>query len=504
MYEKVCSFISENNLIEDNDRIVVGVSGGADSVCLLNILHRLSRNRNIRLFAVHINHGLRGTEADLDEEFVKKICVQWGIELFSFSYDVRRIASCEGLTEEEAGRYIRYRTFYDVCEKNACSKIAVAHNKNDNAETFLFNLFRGSGIKGLTGMQPKRTATDGHNIDIIRPLLCVERKEIEAYLQSEGISYRTDSSNLSDDYTRNRIRNRILAYAAEEINRQAIKNIHEASLRLQEAWDYIEDNISLCYKEIVECRSNEYRIPVKALLKEAAIIQKGLIRHIIEKMTGRLRDLEAKHIDAVLALCGRQVGKLVQLPYGIVAEREYDNILLRHKSSRSRENSLVEPVTVKIPGTTRITGRDLIVITELFEYKKDMQIPKNSCIKWFDYDKIKNAVEIRSRREGDYLCINSSGGIKKLKDYFIDVKIPKSLRDNQLLVTDGSHVIWIPEAGSRISEYYKVDKSTRNILLMKLINMEGDYYDRQDKSIDSGGTDREENQGAGTADKQRL
>jgi len=505
MFEKVCSFISENNLIEDNDRIVVGVSGGADSVCLLNILHRLSQNRNIRLFAVHINHGLRGKEADLDEEFVKKICSQWGIEIFSFSYDVRRIASCEGMTEEEAGRYIRYRTFYDLCKKNICNKIAVAHNKNDNAETFLFNLFRGSGIKGLTGIQAKRTvADDGHNIDIIRPLLCVERNEIEAYLQAEGISYRTDSSNLSDDYTRNRIRNRILAYAVEEINRQAVKNIYEASLKLQEAWDYIEDNISLCYEKIVEHRNNEYRIPVRELLNEAAIIQKGLIRHIIKNMTGRLRDLEAKHIDAVLALCDRQVGKLVQLPYGIVAEREYDNILLRHKSSQSRENSLIKPVTVNIPGTTRIEGRNLVVVTELFEYKKGMQIPKNSCIKWFDYDKIKNAVEIRSRREGDYLCINSSGGIKKLKDYFIDVKIPRFLRDSQLLVTDGSHVIWIPEAGSRISEYYKVDENTKNILLMKLINMEGDYYDRQDKSIDSGGTDREENQGAGTADKQRL
>lgn len=503
MYKKVCSFISANKLIEDNDRIVAGVSGGADSVCLLNILHRLSQERNIRLLVVHINHGLRGREADLDEEFVKKLCQQWGIELYSFSYDVRRIASCEGLTEEEAGRYIRYRTFYDVCKKNDCSKIAVAHNKNDNAETFLFNLFRGSGIKGLAGMQPKRTVTvDGYNIDIIRPLLCAERKEIEAYLQAEGIHYRTDSSNLSDDYTRNRIRNRILSYAVEEINKQAIKNIHEASQKLQEARDYIEYNISLCYKKIVEINNNEYRIPLKALQKEAAIIQKGLIRHIIENMTGQLKDLEAKHIDAVLALSGRQVGKLVQLPCGIVAEREYDYILLRHKNIQSRENSLVKPVTVKIPGITRIDDRKLVFVTELFDYKKDMQIPKNSCIKWFDYDKIKNAVEIRSRRKGDYLCINSAGGTKKLKDYFIDVKIPNGLRDSQLLVTDGSHVIWIPEAGSRISEYYKVDKNTKKVLLMKLIKMEGDYYDGQDKSIDSGGTDREENKGAGTADKQ--
>ena len=506
MYEKICGFIAENRLIENGDRIVVGLSGGADSVSLLNVLHRLSKEMDIHLVAVHINHGIRGIEADQDEEFAKSLCRDLGIEFYSFSYDVKKLASEEGLSEEEAGRKLRYQAFYEVCKRLGCNKIAVAHNKNDNAETFLLNLFRGSGIKGLAGMQAKRAAVarENDNIEIIRPLLCVERREIEAYLLGEGLSYRTDLSNLSDDYSRNRIRNRVLSYVVDEINRQAIKNIHEASLKLQEAWDYIEDNIVLAYKKIVVPGEGEYRIPLDALINEAAIIQKGLVRHIIENMTGHTRDLEAKHIDAVLSLCRMQVGKQLNLPYGIIAEREYDAIIIRHKDSENRENSPIEPVDLKIPGCTPLPERKIAVITELFDYKKEMQIPKNCCIKWFDYDKIKNAVNIRTRREGDYLCINSSGGIKKLKNYFVDAKIPRKSRDSQLLIADGSHIMWLPEAGSRISEYYKVSENTRKILLIKLIEMEGDNYDRQNKSNDIGRTDREESQGAGRADQQRL
>lgn len=494
MYDKVCKYVSDNSLIEKGDRIVVGVSGGADSVCLLDVLHRISRHIEIQLFVVHINHGIRGEEADCDEEYVRMLCGKWGIEFCSFSFDIRKIASEENLTEEEAGRKVRYQSFYNVCKKNNCNKIAVAHNKNDNAETFVFNLFRGTGLKGLTGIQPSRSVSDDHhNMVIIRPLLCIERKEIEEYLYNEKISYRTDSTNLSDEYSRNKIRNRILTYAIDEINPQTIKNIHEASLKLQEALEYVEQNVSLCYMRIVKYENNVYRMQVDKLMTEYAIIQKGIIRHIIENMTGRLKDIESKHVEAVISLCHKPVGKNVHLPYGIIAEREYDNIIIYYKNGEIREDLSVEPVVVKIPGITKEPSSGMRIITEVFQFQKNMQIPKNCCIKWFDYDKIKNAVVLRNRREGDYLCINSSGGVKKLKDYFIDSKIPKKLRDSQLLITDGSHVMWIPGAGNRMSEEYKVDENTQKVLLMKLINMEGDYYDGQNKSIDTGRKDREEN-----------
>lgn len=489
MYDKVFKYVLDNNLIENGDRIVVGVSGGADSVCLLNILDKISKELDIRLTAVHINHGIRGEEADRDEEFVRGLCKAWEINFYSFSYDVKKIAADENLTEEEAGRKVRYQAFFDVCKKHDCNKVAVAHNKNDNAETFLFNLFRGSGIQGLAGMKPSRVTDGERRIVLIRPLLCAERKEIEAYLMNEGIGYRTDSTNLADDYSRNKIRNRILSYVVDEINNQAIKNINEASLKLSEAWEYIEHNTSVAYMKLVEREEGIYRIRTDRLLLEPAIIQKGVIRHIIESITGRLKDIEAKHIEAVLSLCSRQVGKYVQLPYGIIAEREYDNIVIYYKNNEIRENSPIEPVLLKIPGKTLIKSNNIRIDTEVFEYKKGMQIPKNSCIKWFDYDKIKNAVVVRSRKEGDYLCINSSGGIKKLKDYFIDAKIPRKSRDSQLLIADGSHIIWIPEVSSRISEHYKVDENTKNILSMKLMNMEGDYYVGENKSIDTGRED---------------
>lgn len=476
MLQKIKNYINQNGLLAKGDRIVVGVSGGADSICLLHVLFLLVEEYGLKLVAVHINHGIRGEEAARDEQFVAKFCAEIGIEYRSFYYDVKKLALEEGLSVEEAGRKVRYSAFSEICREYQCNKLAIAHNKNDNAETVLFHLFRGSGIRGLSGMEAKRLmAEENSEVRMIRPLLCVTREEIEEYLDKESIEYIIDSSNLTEEYTRNKIRRRILSYATSEINPQSVNNITEAAKVLKEIEEYLDSNIEMSFERSVMQSEDGLRLKVEELNAQPTVIQKGVVRRILEQLAKTRKNLEAKHVEAVLELMERQVGKQVNLPYHIVAEREYETILFYLEASKREENDakqLSKPVLVAIPGTTQIAEKGLLLKTELMNYKKNEPIPKNSCMKWFDYDKIENAVEIRTRREGDFIQINASGGKKKLKDYFIDHKIPQKQRDEQLLITDGSHVMWIPGAAERMSEKYKVDNTTTKILLMILIDME--------------------------------
>jgi tRNA(Ile)-lysidine synthase len=482
MLNKTLDYIKRNRMIDKGDRIVVGVSGGADSVCLLYVLLEACKQEDASLVAVHINHGIRGAEADRDEEYVKELCSHLGVEFYRFFYDVKKIAEKEGLSEEEAGRKVRYDSFLEICNVRKCNKIAIAHNKNDNAETVLFHLFRGTGIKGLSGIDPSRIINTAFGIvTVIRPLLGIERSEIEEFLYSQGIKYQVDSTNLTEDYSRNKIRSRILGYAVKEINSGAVGNINEAAGQLREIEEYIASNVAIRSQALVKQSEKVYRIGVKELQEEPIVLQKGIIRTVLENLAESRKDLEAKHVDAVLSLSEKQVGRYIHLPYDMIAEREYQEIKFFRDKSLLKENTELEimaPIRIKIPGRIFLPRYKKILETELFTSKKNDPIPKSSCVKWFDYDKIENAVELRTRKEGDYIQINDLGGRKKIKDYFIDKKIPKKMRDSQILITDGSHVMWIPGVGERMSEKYKVDETTTKILLMKMFDLEENEDDR--------------------------
>lgn len=475
MLRKALDYIKLNNMIEKGDRIVIGVSGGADSVCLLYVLEEYCRSQEAVLIAVHVNHNIRGEEAARDEQFVKDLCSRMNVDYRSFSADVKGIAKEQGLSEEEAGRKVRYEAFFEICRKDKCNKIAIAHNKNDNAETVLFHLFRGTGLRGLTGIEPKRcNDTEAGRITLIRPLLCIERKEIEDFLHGKGIDYQNDSTNNTEAYSRNKIRNRILKYAAGEINSGVIGNIAETALQVKEAQEYIDANVARRYESLVIKDKDIYSIPAAAFLEEPPVIQKGILLRIIKQLAGKLKDIEAKHVEAARALFTKPVGRRINLPYQMVAEREYEVVrfFCEIQSDNPAFEEPMEPMQVSIPGLTCVVMKKLAFEAYLMPYKNNQTIPKSSCVKWFDYDKIENAVEIRTRREGDYIQINSHGGNKKLKDYLIDRKIPRKQRDAQLLIADGSHVMWILDAGDRISERYKISDSTTRILVMNKLDVE--------------------------------
>jgi tRNA(Ile)-lysidine synthase len=459
MLEKVQSYMIDNKMVEEGDRILIGVSGGADSICLFHVLLQFAPIFDLRLYVVHVNHGIRKMEAKEDEDYVRKICADYDIDFTLVTKDVPKLAKIYGLSEEEAGRKVRYEAFQKIGRMNYCNKIAVAHNKNDNAETVLFHLIRGTGIKGLTGIPPIRD-------HIIRPLLCVEREEIEQYMKVNHLSYRTDSTNLTEDYSRNKIRHRILAYVKREINNQVVDHISNTAAHLKEIENYLDDQIQEAFAKIVSYKEQEkeYCINLAEFSKMDIVIQKGIIRLIIKRLGKQLKNIDSHHINLVLGLTRKQVGKQLDLPYGILAIKDYESIRMKKKIKEQKDDKNIKGFTyeIKVPCNLYVPQFNKTISTRLKTYKKSMRIPKNRYTKWFDYDRINNIILLRTKQEGDFIHINSKGSRKKIKSLFIDDKIPREKRNNIPLLADGSHILWI--LGGRISEAYKVSEETITVL----------------------------------------
>lgn len=474
MINQVRNYVKDNKMLAKHDRIVVGVSGGADSVCLLLVLKELQEEYNLTLFVVHVNHGLRGQEARNDQEYVEQLCKELNIPCHSVSVCVSTVAKEQGYSLEEAGRILRYDAFQKEYTARGCNKIAIAHNKNDQAETILLNLARGSSIEGLTGIKAVRET-------VIRPLLGVTRSQIEEYLKEKGIAYCTDSTNLLDEYTRNKVRIHILP-ALSQVNEQAVSHIVNCAKQLSEIENYLKNTTNTLYQRMVMVNNGQYFVNVDELGKEDIVLQKRLVRLMMKQLSSQLKNIEEKHVLAVLSLCEKGVGKKVNLPYKMVAKRTYDHIVLGILPENVKENEKYSiPVYEEgriLPkegeilledGEYFLEHRKYRMIFEVMEYKKNMLIPKNRCTKWFDYDKIKNTIFLRNRRQGDYLQFNASGNVKTIKSLFIDEKVPKEQRDNIPLLCDGDHVMWV--VGNRISEAYKITEQSRKILVVKLMEV---------------------------------
>lgn len=486
MISKVFHYVEQNKMLTAGDVVAAGISGGADSVCLLFLLNKLQEKIPFKLLVVHVNHGIR-TEADSDEAYVKTLCDKWQVPFFSIKENVKVMAEQQGISEEEAGRNLRYNSFTQILQKEAFkeweegkAKIAVAHNQNDRAETMLFNLVRGTGLKGLCSIQPVRDR-------VIRPLLCLSRAEIEQILKEENIAYCTDCTNAQDTYTRNKIRNRVFPYITEEISPAAIEKMNHAADLLTEAdgfireetekaWSRVEiiatgqDTVEDVLRTIVP-GADQVIINVPALMKEAPFLQGQLILNAIGRIYPGKKDITAAHVQAIKDLCNSSGSKSINLPYGILIKKEYDRLIFRIQecegNDKKPEAGCVE--INQIPGTYPVInylGEAFELEFEVFPYKKDEPIPQNKYTKWFDYDKIDKSLCVRTRRSGDYLTINDQMSHKSLKDYLIGEKIPKELRDDLWLLTEEDHVLWV--IGYRISTKYKIDENTKRILQVQL------------------------------------
>ena len=466
MLERVRAYVKEHQMIGPGEHIVAGVSGGPDSVCLLFLLKELCREQGAHLQAVHVHHGLRGEEADGDEAFVRELCAREEISLKVFSFDVRERADRERLSVEEAGRLCRYEAFRKTAAELGGARIAVAHHADDQAETVLFHLFRGSGIRGLSGMEPVKG-------DIIRPLLEIRREEILEWLESRGISWRTDSTNESSEYMRNRIRRELLPYVREHINDQAERHISEAARELSQIEHYLEQKTQEAFRLCVREEKGVCFLFEKGFQGLDPVIQQRLLRLCMEKLGG-LKDVERVHIRILSELMEKQTGSRADLPGGRSARRDYQGLWIcgnagtgQGQTRASGEEAIPCPCP---PGSVRAGGQTWRFSLE--KAQKDQIIPQKTYTKWFDYDKIKQCLVIRRRRPGDYLEINREHGRKKLKAYLVDKKIPSFKRERLWLLADGSHIVWIP--GYRISEGYKVTEDTKRILKVQVDGGEED------------------------------
>ena len=477
--EKVFSYIQKHHMLQDHDKIIVGVSGGADSVCLLFVLLEYAKKMPISLAVVHVNHGIR-KEAAADAQYVEKLCESRMIPFYLVNADVKKEAEEWKCSEEEAGRTVRYRAFAQAAERFGANKIAVAHNNNDRAETMLFHLFRGSGMKGLGSIRPVRD-------NIIRPLLCLEREEIEQYLKDREISYCQDATNQEDTYTRNRIRHHILPYVEQEIVEGCVSHMGQTAEMLAETEDYLEQQTLLALRKCVvekdlpeqytaegyfTVKPCKLTVNVADFVKFPPLIQKRMVYFLITCAAGSRKDITSVHVTEVLKLAQREGNRTLHLPYGLVAERSYGHLLFQteipDKSSFSTDKLEDEWEMIMQTGTCmELLGCSA---EEAIKSGKLQEVAQNEYTKRFDCDKIKKSPVLRTRQTGDYLTIRGKDGElihKSVKDYMIESKIPRAERDNIPLLAERSHVLWL--AGYRISEYYKIDKHTKHILQVQLV-----------------------------------
>lgn len=463
MRDRIKAFIKKYRMLQPKDQVLAAVSGGADSVCLLLLLSELRRELDFHLEAVHVEHGIRGEESLRDAAFVGELCRELGVDLLSISVDAPRYAEEKKLSLEEAARELRYRAFEDACKRTGASRVAVAHHADDNAETMLFHLSRGTDLNGLAGISPVR---EGTGYTVIRPLLCVTREEILRELERRRQTWCTDSTNQDPSMTRNYIRQQVLP-GLREVNAQAVQHMERTAELLRQLSSFVDASAREAEDELLtgvyeDGALRQLHLEAAGFLRLHPVLQKNILHRSLGRISGSKRDLTTRHVEAVQSLFAQETGRRLTLPNGVIAEKRYDCVILRHADAAPQQETCGEELTLPIPGTLLLPDGSKLQADLLTEDARPKKIPEKIYTKWLDYDKISSTVCVRNRRPGDFLQIDARGGHKKLKDYLIDEKVPREERDRLLLLADGSHVLWV--FGYRISEAVKVTEKTERIL----------------------------------------
>lgn len=449
--EKVKRYIIENQLISPGDTIVVGVSGGADSMMLLHFLNAYKDYFQIHLKVAHIHHGIR-EEANEDRDYVIQVAKDMDLPCYVHHCNIKTLAKEKKQSEEEIGREERYSFFISLTNQN--DKIATAHNTNDQAETLIMRFLRGTDIKGLGGIGAKRD-------NIIRPILCLSRQEIEAYCEEKGIKYKNDHTNYETVYTRNKIRLECIPYIQQNINPNIVTTLFEHSQTYKEQEIFLEDYTNNIFNKIVKVTTHQIEILIEPLLKEKTYIQKRVLYKCVSTFMGHSKDITLKHIEQLVDLLSMQNGKKVYLPYEVIVYKNYEVLLISHPIKVGISNY---EYTLQL-GINKIEALDFTIQLQFVDRKTFEQSQQNMYTKYIDYDKIKDNLCLRTRQLDDYIVLKN--GSKKLKKFYIDEKIPQHQRDLYPIISDGKEVIWVLD--SRLNINYFVTNQTDNILEIKMI-----------------------------------
>ena len=426
-------------MLEMGDTVIVGLSGGADSVCLLSVLSKLKDEMSLTVKAAHVNHGIRGGEADRDEQFCKTLCEKLGVEFFLKKADIPALSKELHLGEEECGRKVRYEFFESLAGENG--KIATAHNLNDSVETLLLNLARGSSLKGACSIPPVRG-------NVIRPLLATDRSEIEEYLKERNLSFVTDSTNLQNEYTRNKIRNEIIPLL-KEVNPSAVENMAAFIGFAAEDESFISSKAENAYAEAVN-ENGELDAEILCTLPES------LTRRIANRFLKENIDSEvySKHIESLLDFAHKPDGSKVNIA-DVRFKKDGGRIFAYPVSGEgfSVDFKKTDSEVIYAYGTVKLQKQTAQDLQNIQKYLSDNLI---------DYDKIGDSLKLRSRHEGDSFTFAKRKITKSLKKLFIEEKIPPEMRNRTAVLESGGEVIFVEGFG--VNKKFKADDASENIL----------------------------------------
>jgi len=484
MLDIVHETISKYDMLAPGDGVIVGLSGGADSVVLLAVLLDMGKELNLQVYAVHVNHNLRGAAARQDEGFARLFCESRGVPFFACQADAKGYAAKNKLGIEEAGRKLRYEFLRAKMQELGATKIAVGHNQDDMAETVLMNLFRGASLKGLGGIPPV-------NGEIIRPLIDVSRREIETYAAENRLDYVHDQSNFEVDYNRNYVRNEIMPLVRGRFGEAVVGTIARNARHMRADEDALTSTARQAFNEMAKVGSQSITLPIDHLLSHPTAIVSRVVRLSISHLRG-MEDITSGHVESVIDIAQGSTGRRVSLP-GITARREYGDLVI----AGSQEDETADFCHELIPGIP-VEICDSIVVLSIGcnlhavgagssrpslpqkhshghtcqQSAKDISsgredpaptTPTQYYTQAFNYDKVNQQLQLRTRRPGDKITL--PGGTKKLQDYFTDTKTPKSIRNQIPLIADGENILWIMDKHNRTNTAYQPKEGQKSFII---------------------------------------
>jgi len=466
-----------SGLLQRDDRVVVGVSGGPDSMALLHLL--LAANHTLewqlQLHLAHLDHGLRGEESAQDAAFVRAAADSLDLSCTIEAQNVADLAEAESLGIEEAARQARYAFYQRVCLQTGNKIVAVGHHADDNAETILHRVVRGTGLRGLAGIPRKRALAAGSPITVIRPLLTMSRSNILEYLADEGIAYREDRTNEDNELVRNRLRNVVLPQLERDIN----PHVREALTRLgeQAQWlvEFLRETVHRTFETLIISRTDQVlTLNADTLLRKSRIVQTELVRLAYVSFELGEQDLTFAHVVSVLDLLADPAsGKQIKLPKGMTVEKRYGQLTFSLPSDEPRESVAAE-IAIHVPGRTVLPIRRLAIECTI-EKVEPADIPKlrragSRMEEYVDYDAVKGPLVVRTKRPGERFFPLGAPGSKKLADFLADNKVDPKQRDRVAVLCDHLGPVWV--IGHRIDDRVKLTELTRRVLHVRVTPME--------------------------------
>jgi len=444
--------IKKHSMLFEKDRVLIGLSGGPDSVCILHALNNLKDEYKLALYAIYIDHGLRPDEIPSEIEFCKKLCENLGVPFFTKSVDVKSYAKEYGLNKQEAARELRYKMFEDIALEIGSNRIALAHNADDQAETFFMRILRGSGQKGLSGIPPVRGK-------IVRPLIEIERKNIEEFLDSISQSFIVDSSNLKKDYFRNWLRLAVMPEFKRQ-NPELIRTISRTSEIIREEDNYLELIVTKTLMKLIPKKTDRtielFLVPLETM--DRAILRR-VLRRAMDAVKG-LRGIGFVHIEDIIELVKRgNSGDRIYLPKGIKVIKGYATLILT-----SEQPSQLGTYSLNVPEELVLKESGILIKSSFADGAEISCDGKSRVI--IDVERIKLPLVVRARKSGDLFYPFGFGKRKKLQDFFVDEKIPRDERDSVPIVLTGNDVVWI--VGYRADERFKVTDDTKKIVILEI------------------------------------